>query len=185
MTHENSGDLKITDETIMAFIDGELDQFSRLEFESALQKDSDLRYKVDQLRQNDAMLFNSLKVATDTPLPSVTMPTAKPKRLPSIPGSKLDIIPSWSDFRSFFTAPVACYTAAVLCLGVLIGNTFSIFDRNYISSQTEFEQTLVISAAINMALEKELSGTGYGWSNLQAKSNGEVTPLKTWKNQCC
>ena len=71
----------------------------------------------------------------------------------------------------------------MLGVGIAIGNMFPVHNNSFISDQKVFEQAQVVSAAINMALEKELSGARYGWSNLQAGSKGGVTPLKTWKNQ--
>lgn len=185
MNTNNPDYQSITDETIMAYLDGELARSSQHALEEAIQNDSDLRNKVEQYRQNDLKLLQSLSAATETAMPVISIPRPvleKTSMLTSITERLRNILPK-GNTHSYFKPALAFYTLAMLGLGIAIGNNFPVHDKYFTANQRIFERMQVVSAAINMALEQELSGARYDWSNIQAGINGGVTPLKTWKNE--
>lgn len=188
MKHLNAPQSDFSDETIMAFIDGELDHNKSELFKKALQNDSVLAQKVAELQFNDARLSGSLSAALSNPMPSIQMPVRKKTgvvtRVTDGLSSALNVMQG--PFRFHF--PAVVYSGVVLGLGIVIGNLFPVNDDDIRLSDASLYEARVVLAAINRALENNSSDTRYDWSNPHLGTSGGVTPLKTWKtlsNQYC
>lgn len=73
-----------TDETLMAFADGELDSSARAEIEAALAADAGLRVRVDALRAQRARVAAAFAPVLDEPMPARLSALLEPAAAPSI-----------------------------------------------------------------------------------------------------
>lgn len=176
---------RIDDETLVAFVDGELDEAEARRVEAAIAADRNLQETVLALHRGAAMLRAALNEPLMTPVPDHLVQTvesafagrAEAAARPSEAGRPMAP-------RRRFTVPVAASIAAVL-----IGLSGAFFIADYqverriarLEAYRAADRDL-IEATIARALEEHLSGALVTWQNPDSGSWGRVEPIRTFRS---
>jgi len=169
---------QIDDETLIAYIDGELDQIAVRDVEAAIAADPKLPALVRSLREGAMSLHAAFAEPVRNPVPNRLIDTvntgfaAKQRRPPRNP---------WYA-RPVYAAMAA--SVAVMILGV--GGTYVVVDRQVEQRLARLEAARIgdqdiIQATIATALEKHLSGVPVAWQNPNSGSSGQVKPIRTFR----
>jgi hypothetical protein len=147
--------MEITDELLMAYADGELDEETRVQVALALTQDSSLAERVQQHRRLRAQLNDAFAPVLDEPIPDrLTSAVEAPVRTG---GTVVEL----DSFRQAKNGPERQWAwpqwsaiAASLIVGVLIGR---MADRTNEANVVARGDSLVASGALARALDSKLS----------------------------
>lgn len=165
------------DSTLMAYLDGELDDSAASEVESRSIADPELSARIEEFRRSDDLLraaFNQSMLEAVPPKPAPRAVNAEKKRVRKIQ-------------RQWGPLPLALAASlAVLLIGGFTG--LAMLDTLV---EREFERQAFIKAKDNQAmvqarmnaLEKEISGTEVSWTNPDSGNFGKMIPVKTWRTK--
>jgi surface antigen len=167
----------IDDNTLIAYLDGELDDAAAAGVEKRLARDPALSSRVEEFRRGDDLLraaFNQSMLEANPPKRAPAALNAEKRRVRRIP-------------RQWGPLPLALAASlAVLLIGGLTGlvTLDTLVER-------EFERQALIKANDNRAmvqarmnaLENEISGTDVSWTNPDSGSFGKMTPVRTWRTK--
>ncbi len=170
---------QVDDETLMAYVDGELDETAAHAVEAAIAADPDLAETVRSLREGAASLHAAFAEPMRTQVPECLIETvnagfaARQRKNGKTP---------WHG-RPAFAAMAA--SIAVLILG--LGGAYVFVDQQVEQRLARLEAARaadrdIIQATIATALEKHLSGVPAAWHNPQSGSSGRVEPVRTFRS---
>ena len=167
----------IDDSTLMAYLDGELDDAAAGEVETRVASDPELRSKMEGFRRSDDLLRAAF---------SQCMLEATPPKLASTGLNSKKQLPRKTR-RHWGPLPIALAASlAVLLIGGLTG--VAVLDTLV---EREFERQALIKAkdeqsmvhARMNALESEISGTEVSWTNPDSGNFGKMVPVRTWRTK--
>ncbi|MTV40136.1 anti-sigma factor family protein [Duganella radicis] len=113
--------MKFSDETLMAYADGELDEAGRAEIERALETDPALAERVAQHQALRSDVFAAFAPILDEPLPPALMATALPGKVADLSAARAARVEKTAPRR--WSWPEWGAIAATLAVGVLVGGT--------------------------------------------------------------
>ena len=175
---------RISEERLIAYVDGELDEAAVREVEAALAADAELRVLVERLREGAA----AVHAAFNEPL----------RHEP--PGHLVEAINRGFAERAGGHGGGAASGRSALLRRVVIGSIaasilaviVSLSGAYYFAGQ-QVERRIarleairtsdqaLIEASIAQALEKHVSGTPLNWNNPDSGSRGSIAPVRTFK----
>ncbi len=165
----------IEDSTLMAYLDGELDEVAASEIEALLASDPELKSKVQDFRQCDALVRAAFGqdisgAGRSTPI----MLNAQGKR-------ETRTLKQWAPLPIALAASLA-----VLLIGGMTGLTMldSLVKREFERQALIKEKdNQAIAEARTSALEGKISGTEVSWTNPDSGNFGTMIPVKTWRTK--
>ena len=111
--------MRFEDETLMAYVDGELDDAARTAIEVALAADADLAKRIAQHRALRSRLHNAFDPVLEEPVPERLLAAARGESTSS--GHSGRVVPLRRIDRARWSWPQVSALAASLVLGVLVG----------------------------------------------------------------
>ncbi len=160
---------EIDDQTLVAYVDGELDLALQAEVETALARDPGLRERVRLLRETSSAVRvafdHALHGAAPVPDPRATTRAGSVEARPSAKRFSLALAAS---LVSVLVGAGAAYLAATLQ-----------FER---SERARLEAELRDAQALNGALESAPSGHTVRWTDPGSGTTSELTPVRTYRN---
>ena len=165
--------VRVDDETLVAYVDGQLDARETDAVEAALAKDPEARQTVRALREGAALLRAAFNEPMNEPVPPRILETidqaAARGRVPAP--------------RVWPMALAASFAALVIGLGVSLYLTDQRVERQLAALEARVEaDQRYREAALAKALEKHVSGETVAWENPDSGSSGEITPVRTFKS---
>jgi surface antigen len=164
---------QISEELLVAYVDGELDAASARQVEAALATDAEARQCVRELRESAALLRGAFQGKPETPIPG--------RLLATIAGAVEN-----GRHQSRRRVPMALAASlAAVAMGLSSGYVLSEFRVRQAVERIEanrIEDRRTIEAAVAEALEKRLSGAAIEWSNPGSGLHGAVTPTRTFRD---
>ena len=166
-----------TDETLIAYVDGELSPEQVDEVEARLADDAELAAEIDSLRQASAVLHAAFNEPLRGPVPDrLTRIFAPP------PAAAMGSF-GWRRFGGPFAAPIA---ASLLMLGVSLGGAYVIAEWQVERRIARLEAVRaadqqILAAAVTKALETHVSGKPATWRNPESGSYGTIEPVRTFR----
>ncbi len=170
---------EIDDETLMAYVDGELDEATARDVEAAMAASPDLAGTVRSLREGAMSLHAAF---------------AEPMR-GQVPGCLIETIDAGFAARKrsasrnpWYGRPAyAAMAASVAVLILGLGGTYVFVDRQVEQRLANLEAARaadrdIIQATIATALEKHLSGVPVAWRNPNSGSSGRVEAIRTFRS---
>jgi anti-sigma factor RsiW len=133
--------MSITDETLMAYVDGELSESGRLKVESAVAADPALRERLERHRRFRARMGGAFAGVLDEPAPERLVAAARPSSAVSLAQRRPRPPLPWIAM------------AASLAVGVIAGSSIPRFQRPAIGSD------MVAHGQLAHALEKQLASS--------------------------
>ncbi len=169
----------IDDETLVAYVDGELDQDAAREVEAAIAADPALAETVRALREGAATLRAAFAEPVRAEVPERLIAAVNDGFAAQRPK---DQGAPWHR-RPIFTAMAASIAILVVGLGAVYGVVDWQVERRLarLEAAQEADRALIQSALVT-ALEKHLSGVPATWRNPQSGSSGRVEPVRTFRN---
>lgn len=153
--------MNVSDETLMAFVDGELDPAQRAQMERALQTDAALRQRVAALKLQRTRLAAAFGTVLDEPVPERLAKLLQTPPVASLPGqasavvnlaevrtarARIRHIPSWAQWGGM---------AASVMLGMLLGTQYG--GNGADTAIGLNEGRLLAGGAIDKALSSQLA----------------------------
>jgi anti-sigma factor RsiW len=172
---------RIDDETLIAYVDGELDEAETRRIEAAIARDPEAAVTVRALREGAAALHAAFAAPMREAVPERLRDTVN-REFSARRGARPPLRTVW------YRGPTAVAMAAsIAVLAVGLGAAFVIFERQVETRLARLEAARaadheLIQAAIATALEKHLSGVPVTWQNPASGSRGQVEPIRTFKN---
>lgn len=167
----------VDDNTLMAYLDGELDEATAREVEALASSDPQLDARIQDFRQSDALLRTAFNHVIVGIAPSNAL----------LEGTNLHKARKRKTARQWAPLPIALAASlAILLLGGITG--FAMLDSLV---EREFERQALIKAkdmqamaqARAKALESEISGTKVSWANPDSGNSGTMMPVQTWRTK--
>jgi surface antigen len=168
---------RLSDEILVAYVDGELPSEQARDVEAQIAADPELAVTAEALRAGSSALHAAFNEPLRAPIPD---------RLIQVLGA-----PAAPDRRSFswrwFTGPLAAPIAvSVLALVVGLGSAFMYADWRIERKIAGIEATRaadrqMIADAVALALESNVSGKLATWRNPNSGSYGTVEPVRTFR----
>ncbi len=162
-------------ETLVSYVDGQLDERETARVEELLAQDAEARETVRGLRESAELLRSAFNEAMMTPLPGRILETLH--RAPvDRPGGRW--YQSWP----------AALAASIAMLFVGFGGGALMVDLR-VEQKLAAHRALELAdqqareAALFQALEKSVSGEAVAWRNPDSGRVGEITPVRTFKNR--
>jgi surface antigen len=162
-------------ETLVSYVDGQLEERETRRVEAVLARDAEARESVRGLRESAEVLRSAFNEALNEPLPA--------RVLESIGRAAADRAagrwhPSW---------PVAL-AASLAMLIVGFGGGALLVDLRVEQELAELRAVELADqqareAALFQALEQHVSGEAVAWRNPDSGRAGEITPVRTFKNR--
>lgn len=164
---------QIDDTTLMAYLDGEIDDAHAAEIDRAIGKDIGLRDSIATMRSIDAQIKAALAPALHGPMPRLRVtPLAA-----AAPSRAKRFAASWMTAAAASLALLALGTA----LGIGVAEYADYRTNKLLAARAATEQTQA-QLAFAQALEKSISGQTVSWRNPDSGASGGVTPVRTFKN---
>lgn len=129
----------VTDEMLIAYVDGELSEADRTLVDSAIAADPALFERLEQHRRLRARVFGAFASVLDEPVPDRLTEAAKPSNLVSLAGRRRPALPTWAAI------------AATLVVGVTAG---LLVPRG---AQPTIASDMTAKGELARALEKQLA----------------------------
>lgn len=172
---------RIDDETLVAYVDQELDELEHRRIEAALASDEEGKETVQGLRESDSLLRAALSAPLDEPLPVKVLETID------------NAAARWNDSRrprgTLMSGPwPAAIAASFVALAIGLGVGLMASDQQLGARMARLEalaeaDRLALQAALSEALESQVSGASLAWTNPDSGRSGTITPLRTFKSQ--
>jgi len=157
--------MNVSDEELMAYVDGELDAAARAAVEQAMRDDPQVARRVDAERSLRAQLGSAFRDVLDEPVPDRLMAAAR-AQAPSAADAKVVPLartrdkepastPGWR--RGTWLALAACLVA-----GIAIGLALPVLRASREDVRVASDGALIAGGELAMALETRLSTSGEG-----------------------
>ncbi len=175
--------MHLSDETLVAYVDGELSPEQSRDVEARVAADAELAATVEALREGSSALRAAFNEPLRAPVPDRL---TKLFDAPTMTGEAAGMGPRSSSWR-WLSGPVAAPIAAsVLALVVGLGGAFVFAEWQVESKIARLEATRaadrqMLAAAVALALETHVSGELAAWSNPDSGSSGTVEPVRTFR----
>ena len=169
--------MKITDEILSAFIDGELDDTDTDDVKEALLRDKALVRRLEQLKSADRLIASTYGAIDKTPMPTAVLDMLAPAELADgddnivrLPFHRIPAaVKAWA-------APIAATLMFVVGLG--LGAQFSAPDRDQNRGSILAAGEIDKAGALHLVLETVASAETYV---VDAASGAAITPLLTFR----
>jgi surface antigen len=166
-----------TDETLSAYVDGELSPEQVAELEARLAGDAELAAEIDTLRQGAAALHAAFNEPLREPVPDHLA------RIFAAPPAAAKRSFGWAGFGSGFAVPIA---ASLLMLAVSLGGAYAISEWQVERKIARLEAVRaadrqMLATAVTKALETHVSGKPAAWNNPETGSYGTIEPVRTFR----
>jgi len=170
-------------ETLVAYVDGELDETERRRVEEVLDTDEEARQVVRDLRVGAAQLRAVLDEPLREPVPE-RIHAAIDRAFAERAGAAAR---SDRRRRSWGRRAAPLLAASVAALAVGLGGGYylgvgRLSDRLARLEAARLEDRALLEQTVSRALEKQLSGVAVDWRNPNSGSYGTVTPVRTFRN---
>ncbi len=170
---------QVGDETLMAYVDGELDETAARDVEAAMAADPGLADTVRSLREGAMSLHAAFAEPMRGQVPGRLIETVNA----GVAARKREVPRSPWYGRPAYAAMAA--SLAVLILG--LGGTYVFVDRQVEQRLARLEAARaadrdIIQETIATALEKHLSGVPAAWRNPRSGSSGRVEPVRSFRS---
>ena len=163
---------QIDDTTLMAYLDGEIDDAHAAEIDRAIGEDSGLRDSIVAMRSIDAQIKAALAPALHGPMPRLRVTP-----LAAAPSRPKRFAASWMTAAAASLALLALGTS----LGIGVAEYADYRTNKMLAARAAAEQTQA-QLAFAQAFEKSISGQTVSWRNPDSGASGGVTPVRTFKN---
>ena len=162
-------------ETLVSYVDGQLDERETGRVEAALAQDAEARETVRGLRESAELLRSAFNEPLIAPVPTRVLESINRAAVDRTAGGR-----HWS-----WPAALA---ASLAMLFVGFGGGLMMVDLRVEQELAELraiEQAdqQAREAALFQALEKHVSGEAVAWRNPDSGRGGEITPVRTFKNR--
>lgn len=166
--------MRIDDETLMAYVDGELEDAEAERVREALARDGDLEKRARMFRQSASVLRDTFQGEINVPVPKRLEALLSPSPTPAAPG--------WlARLHAFWTCPPSLAFAAglLLAVGAVVGHLATGVDGGMPSAPVDRLAQLQGSTGWNRGFERTASGEQF---MLQAPGDEgvSITPLATF-----
>ncbi len=171
--------MPIDEQTLISYVDGELDPAEVEAVEAAIAADPELARTVRDLRADAAMLHAAFAEPMRTEVPARLVQAVESEFAAQRRRRERS---AWRS-RPLFAAVAASF--AILVLG--LGGAAIYAERQVEQRLARLEAAregdrALIQQTIATALEKHLSGVPVAWRNPQTGSHGQVEPIRTFRN---
>lgn len=181
---------EITDETLMAFVDGELEAGERQRVTAALEHDADLRARLQMFEQTGRELGALFEQPMNEPVPSHIEEMVRRAPLGQRPISPLErIATQLRDTIGELSAPAAKWATAgvaatIFAVGLSVGLWFQNLPTGIPTDRIALlkveDNHIWAQGALKTALETAASGEERKWPT--ANNGGTVVPVLTFKD---
>lgn len=171
--------MRIDEQTLVRYVDGELDQTTVDVVEGALAADPELARTVRDLRQGTATLRAAFAEPARAEVPARLTQAIEAE----FAAQRRRVRPLAWPSRPLFAALAASFVILVVGLGgAMIYTERQVEQRLASLEAARAADRALIQSAIATALEEHLSGVPAAWHNPQTGSRGRVEPIRTFRN---
>ena len=170
---------RLSDEILIAYVDGELPPDQVRDVEAQVAADADLAATVESLRAGSSVLRAAFNEPLRAPVPDhlSKLFEAEPAPGPTAQSS------AWRWLGGPLAAPLA---ASVMALAVGLGGAFVFAEWQVERKIARLEairaaDRQMLAAAVSLALETHVSGKPATWKNPDSGSYGTVEPVRTFR----
>ena len=172
--------MHLSDETLVAYVDGELSPEQSRDVEARVAADAELAATVEALREGSSALHAAFNEPLRAPIPDRLTKLFDAPTVTGVPGTRSS---SWHWLIGPIAAPIA---ASVLVLVVGLGGAFVFTEWQVERKIARLEATRAVdrqmlAAAVALALETHVSGEPAVWSNPDSGSSGTIKPVRTFR----
>jgi len=170
-------------ESLVAYVDGQLDQSETARVEAALAGDPEARETVRRLRESAELLRSAFNEPLNTPVPARVLEAIHAAAAERAAGQARE--GGSGTWRSPWPVALAA-SLAMLIVG--LGGGLLLVDYRVeqeiarLRAVGQADQR-VREAALFEALETHVSGEAFAWRNPDSGKTGEITPVRTFKNR--
>ncbi|MFQ5954806.1 MAG: RT0821/Lpp0805 family surface protein [Kiloniellales bacterium] len=172
-------------ETLMAYVDGELDAEATARVEAYLRGSPEGRETVRDLREGTSLVHTAYNEALERPVPealgrAINDAFADRAARPAAPAAGAPRMPAPGRVAMVVGA---CLAFLVVGAGGAYLASSLLVDREI--ARLEAARTAdrrMVEAVVNEVLEKQLSGVTVAWQSAESGSHGSVTPVRTFKS---
>lgn len=170
---------RFDDETLVAYVDGELDEAAARRVEAAIGQDPKLAETVRALREGAAALRAAFAGPVHHDVPDRLRETVDV----GFAARRRD----GGDRTGYHRPVLAAMAASLAIMAIGIGAAYVFLESQVERRLARLEAAReadrdIIQAAVAMALEKHLSGVPATWQNPQSGSHGQVEPVRTFRS---
>jgi anti-sigma factor RsiW len=167
----------IEPDTLVAYVDGQLDQSETARVESALVEDAEAREVVRRLRESAELLRSAFNEALNAPVPARVV-----EAVHATAATGRGVGGLW---RSPWPVALAA-SLAFLIIG--FGSGLLLVDYRVEQELARLQavgqaEQRAREAALFQALERNVSGEAVAWRNPDSGKIGQITPVRTFKNR--
>jgi surface antigen len=178
--------LNLNDETLVAYVDGQLDARGAAQVEAALAESAGARETVRQLREGAALLRAAFNEPMSEPIPDRVLETIE-KAVNKAAGERAARQTDQTSRRMSGLGPWQMALAASFA-ALMVGLGAGLFISDYRVEQRLAALEAAVEAdrqvrneALMAALEKSVSGETVAWENPDSGRYGSITPVRTFK----
>lgn len=175
----------ISEETLVAYVDGQLDLQEMVRVDEALAGDAAARATVRGLREGAALLRAAFNEPLREPVPSRVLESID--RVMAETAAAPADAPAPHRAASFGPWPMAI-AASIAAIAIGLGGV------NFLANQRVGQEIAALRAtaqgdqmarerAVSQALEKLVSGESVTWENPDSGHSGDITPVRTFKSR--
>lgn len=173
----------IDDKTLVAYVDGELDEATTREVEATVAANPKLAETVRSLREGAALLHAAFAEPVRAAVPDRLIETVGAGFAERTAGRRGGEGPRGWHFHQPVLASMA---ASVAVLIISLAGAYVFAERQVERRLARLEAARaadqrMIETAVAVALEKHLSGMPAHWSNPESGSEGQVEPVRTFR----
>ncbi|MDH3473541.1 MAG: RT0821/Lpp0805 family surface protein [Rhodospirillales bacterium] len=176
----------LNDETLVAYVDGQLDARETARVEATLAESAGARETVRQLREGAALLRAAFNEPMSEPMPERVLETidkAANKAVAARASRQCNRASRWMSGLSPWQMALAASIAALM---VGLGAGFFVSDYRVERRLAALEAVVEADRqarndALVAALEKNVSGETVAWENPDSGRRGSITPVRTFK----
>lgn len=180
--------MTLNDETLVAYVDGQLDSRETAEVEAKLLADAEARDKVDGLRRNTALLRAAFNEPLEAPIPERVLRTVEDGFARRREEQGGEARRGGAD-RGRYAPPGPwrmAWAASLLALMVGAGGGYLAADYRVEQRLAALEAAAAADRAARQqaflaALESSISGQSVAWENPDSGRRGAITPVRTFK----
>ncbi|MFQ5466962.1 MAG: RT0821/Lpp0805 family surface protein [Kiloniellaceae bacterium] len=171
---------RIDDETLVAYVDGELDEAEVRAVEAAIASDARLAQDARLLREGAAALRGAFAGPAHMAVPDrllrVIEDAGGGERVAVAPRrARVSGVPAWASIAASLAVVVVGLGASFIYANRQVEQRLARLEAYRVEDQRLIERTLAL------ALEKYTSGTPAQWSNPATSSSGEIKPVRTFR----
>ena len=176
---------EIAVETLMAYVDGDLNAEATSEVEAYLTRSPAASETVRSLREGTALVRTAYNEALERPVPEALRQAIDDAfeaqvQHPAAPAAGAGRLAAPGQIAM---AVAACVAFLVVGAGGAYLASSLLVDREIARLETaRAADKQMIETVVNEALEKQLSGVTVAWRSAESGSHGSVTPVRTFKN---